>query len=270
MASWDADRKEVHLRLARARAVLRRADAVFSTWKEHSPINQLRSGEITVAEAPPEVAAVLEGVRRRVTVRGWFDPWAMPGGVDPTGYVKGWAAQRALATLAMPGVTGGDRQRRGRHSCLRPPGTGTALQGRHVDPSDRRRFACVVESPAGSQHRGHPSAAQHLIDPRTGQSAPRAASASVTGPDLGLADALATALAVAGPAGLAFIEPIEGYEGFIIGYDGRGNRRPVSRSTPTGPVPRLRANTEPYRGIKQPVVTKRLDPLHLPIGQRRG
>jgi FAD:protein FMN transferase len=48
----------------------------------------------------------------------------------------------------------------------------------------------------------------------------RCASASVTGPDLGLADAFATALAVAGPAGLDFIEPIEGYEGFVIGYDG--------------------------------------------------
>ena len=51
--------------------------------------------------------------------------------------------------------------------------------------------------------------------------AARVASASVTGPDLGLADALATALAVAGEAGLAFIEPLAGYEALIIGYDGR-------------------------------------------------
>ena len=44
--------------------------------------------------------------------------------------------------------------------------------------------------------------------------------AGVTGPDLGLADALATALAVAGADGLGFVEPIDGYEGFVIGYDG--------------------------------------------------
>jgi FAD:protein FMN transferase len=46
------------------------------------------------------------------------------------------------------------------------------------------------------------------------------ASASVTGPDLGLADALATALVVAGEPGLALIEPLDGYEALIIKADG--------------------------------------------------
>ena len=48
----------------------------------------------------------------------------------------------------------------------------------------------------------------------------RAASASVTGPDLGLADALATALVVAGHTGLRLIDAIDGYEGFVISLDG--------------------------------------------------
>ena len=217
----EADRKEVHLRLARARAVLRRADAIFSTWKEHSPINQLRSGEIIVAEAPPEVAIVLEACETaRSLSEGWFDPWAMPGGVDPTGYVKGWAAQSALATLAMPGVTGAIVNAAGDIAVFGHPGTGTVFRVAIVDPSDRRRFACIVELVAGIATSGNYERGEHLIDPRTGQSSARAASASVTGPDLGLADALATALAVAGPPGLALIEPIEGYEGFIIGNDG--------------------------------------------------
>jgi thiamine biosynthesis lipoprotein ApbE len=43
----------------------------------------------------------------------------------------------------------------------------------------------------------------------------------VIGPDLGLADALATAIAVAGPGGLALIEPLADYEALIIGLDGR-------------------------------------------------
>jgi hypothetical protein len=34
---------------------------------------------------------------------GWFDAWAMPGGVDPTGLLKGWAAQRAADTLRAAG-----------------------------------------------------------------------------------------------------------------------------------------------------------------------
>ena len=84
--------------VARAQAELRWVDDVFSTWKPESPVSRLRRGEIRLEDAPPEVAEVLELCRRaREASDGWFDPWAMPGGVDPTGLVKGWAAQRALA-----------------------------------------------------------------------------------------------------------------------------------------------------------------------------
>jgi len=217
----DVARKEVYLRIARARALLHRADAVFSTWKEHSPINQLRRGEITVAEAPREVATVLEAcAMARSLSDGWFDPWAMPGGLDPSGFVKGWAAQHALGALSMPGVTGGIVNAAGDVVASGSPGPCRPFRVAILDPSDRRRFACVVELDGGIATSGTYERGEHLIDPPTGQPVARAASASVTGPDLGLADALATALAVAGPAGLAFIEPIEGYEGYVIGYDG--------------------------------------------------
>ena len=80
--------------------MLERADEVFSTWRADSPVSRLRRGEITAADAPPEVAEVMSACRAaRQLSGGWFDPWAMPGGFDPTGYVKGWAAQRALAAL---------------------------------------------------------------------------------------------------------------------------------------------------------------------------
>ena len=146
----EVTRKEVYLRIARARAVLQRADAVFSTWKEHSPINQLRRGEITVAQAPPEVAAVLEGC---TTVRGlsdgWFDPWAMPGGFDPTGYVKGWAAQRALGALSMSGIMGGIVNAAGDVVASGCPGQGRPFRVAIVDPTNRQRFVCVVELDGG-------------------------------------------------------------------------------------------------------------------------
>ena len=56
----------------------------------------------------------------------------------------------------------------------------------------------------------------------------------MTGPDLGLADALATALAVAGEPGLAFIEPLEGYEAYIINADS-GRRRVDANSVVAAP-----------------------------------
>jgi thiamine biosynthesis lipoprotein len=207
--------------LHRARAALHNADEMFSTWKEHSPITKLRRDEITVGEAPPEVGEVL---RLCATARdlsgGWFDPWAMPGGFDPTGYVKGWAAQRALAALVSPGVSGaivnaaGDIASFGGRVGTNPFRFGI------VDPFSPGNLACVVEligalATSGTYERG-----KHLIDPHSGEASVRVASASVSGPDLGLADALATAVAVAGAEGLARVEELGGYEAMTISFDG--------------------------------------------------
>ena len=54
----------------------------------------------------------------------------------------------------------------------------------------------------------------------------------MTGPDLGLADALATAVAVAGEPGLALIDKLGGYEALIINSD--GSRR-GTKSFPIAP-----------------------------------
>ncbi len=48
----------------------------------------------------------------------------------------------------------------------------------------------------------------------------RCKSATVTGPELWLADALATGLLVSGEDGLAWIEVLEGYEGYVISETG--------------------------------------------------
>ena len=105
--------------------VLREADETFSLWKTDSPVSRLRRGETELAEVPREVADVLELCRTaRAWSRGWFDPWAMPGGVDPTGLVKGWAVERARDVLRQAGAAaalvsgGGDLAVLGR----RPPG----------------------------------------------------------------------------------------------------------------------------------------------------
>ena len=60
----------------------------------------------------------------------------------------------------------------------------------------------------------------HLLDPVTGAPAIRTVSATVVGPDLALADALATGLAVGGDEALGAIDGVEGYEGWLIRPDG--------------------------------------------------
>jgi thiamine biosynthesis lipoprotein len=200
---------------------LRQADDVFSTWKADSPMSRLRRGEITVAEAPSEVGDVLElCATARELSGGWFDPWALPGGVDPTGYVKGWAAQRALSALVAPFVVGAIVNAAGDIASFGGLGTSQPFRFGIVNPSAHRQLLCVVQgtnalATSGSYERG-----LHLIDPHTGSAVARVASASVSGADLGLADALATAVAVAGEEGLSMVADLDSYEAMIVTLDG--------------------------------------------------
>ena len=207
--------------LARARASLHHADEVFSTWQPHSPVSRLRRGEISLSQAPPEVAEVLERCAAAQELSGgWFDPWAMPGGVDPTGYVKGWAAQNAVAAFSGGTICGAIVNAAGDIASSGGLGHGQPFRIGITDPASPLRLAEIVELTGAIATSGTYERGSHLIDPHSGRAAARAASASVTGPDLGLADALATALAVAGEPGLALIEPLGGYEALVIGFDG--------------------------------------------------
>ncbi len=212
---------DIALLVHRACAVLHEVDRVFSTWKPDSPLSRLRRGEITCGEAPPEVAEVLElCANARQLSGGWFDPWAMPGGVDPTGYVKGWAAQRALGELASPLVTGAVVNAAGDIANSGQPGGSQPFRFGIIDPDSPGELVCIVEPPGAVATSGTYERGAHLIDPHTGRPTARVASASVTGPDLGLADALATAIAVAGEDGLGVVEALEGYEAMTVGFDG--------------------------------------------------
>jgi thiamine biosynthesis lipoprotein len=221
-AAADAQAVDLRRRLTAARTVLRHADEVFSTWRADSPISRLRRSEITAGDAPPEVPAVLAAcTTARELSGGWFDPWAMPGGFDPTGYVKGWAAQRALEELEGLAVSGALVNAAGDIASFGTQPSGAPFRIGIADPDEPRRLAEIVQLTACIATSGTYERGSHLIDPRSGERAARVASASVIGPDLGLADALATAVAVAGEAGLAFIEPLASYEALIIGHDGR-------------------------------------------------
>jgi FAD:protein FMN transferase len=212
---------EIFRKLATAQALLHRADAVFSTWNPRSPISRLRRAEITCSQAPAEVREVLDlcATARELT-GGWFDPWALPGGIDPTGYVKGWAAQRAIGAFCADNISGVIVNAAGDIASLGGLGPGRPFNIGIADPFSPRSLAAVAcltgaIATSGTYERGN-----HLVDPHTGRPASRVASASVTGPDLGLADALATALAVAGVPGLAMIETLDGYEAMVIAHDG--------------------------------------------------
>jgi FAD:protein FMN transferase len=214
-------REEVYLALAEARAGLHRADAVLSTWKPNSPLSRLRRGELQLEEAPPDVAEVLElCAAARDQSRGWFDPWAMPGGVDPTGLVKGWAARNAVRRIEAAGVTGAMVNAGGDIALAGAPEVARSWHIGIRDPWDGSRVIAVLEAEAAVATSGAYERGDHVLDPRTGRPSGVLASATVCGPDLALADAFATGLLAAGEPGLDWVGATDGYEGLIVRLDG--------------------------------------------------
>lgn len=219
----DISREAASEAIEVACTLLHQLDAIFSTWIVHSPMNRYRSGQITLDKAPPAIAEVLTRCEvARELSKGWFDPWAMPGGVDPTGLVKGWAVERCLDVLRSAGLrdalvnAGGDVGVMGEAS----PGQPWQIGIRHPWRADS--LARVIPTRVGVATSGPYERGFHLVNPFTTKQAHPGpvASATVTGPSLALADALATAAAVAGRAAVEFVSDIDGYELYLIGADG--------------------------------------------------
>ncbi len=59
-----------------------------------------------------------------------------------------------------------------------------------------------------------------MFDPFTGAPASSCASATVVGPALDMADALATALLAGGESAIGYVEQLDGYEALLIRHDG--------------------------------------------------
>lgn len=210
-----------HVAVDSACRALHRADEVFSTYDPDSPVSRLRRGEAALAALPPEVGEVLALCQKAKTAsRGWFDPWAMPGGVDPTGLVKGWAVQRAADILRQAGVGAALVNGAGDLAAVGSPAPGEPWRAGIRHPWRPDALACLVAVRAAIATSAAYERGAHLIDPATGQPASGVASATVTGPDLAMADALATALAVGGDDALAAIGALDGYAGYLIRADG--------------------------------------------------
>ncbi len=201
--------------------LLHRADATFSTWDAQSPVSRLRRGAARLSEMPAEVAEVLEMCEnaRRVS-GGWFDPWAMPAGVDPTGLVKGWAVERALAVLSEAGTEAAMVNGGGDIAVFGAPAAGGAWRVGIGHPWRAGALAAILEVSAAVTTSGSYERGPHLLDPFTGLRVSRAASATVTGPSLALADALATAMAVGGDEVLGIVAGLDGYAGYLTRPDG--------------------------------------------------
>jgi len=203
-------------------AWMRDVDERFSTYKSSSEISRIDAGSLRSDEASADVGDVLATCADlwRET-DGYFDVYAT-GGLDPSGYVKGWAVQVASDRLLAAGArnhcvnAGGDVRVRGHPR----PGEPWRVGVRH--PSDPAALCFVLAgtdlavATSGTYERG-----PHVVDPRRGRAATGLSSVTVTGTDLGRADAYATAAVAMGEAGLDWLAGLDGYESAAVTDDGR-------------------------------------------------
>ncbi len=201
-------------------------DRTFSLYKANSPLSRLVRGEIGVTDCPVEVGEILALARKcRDLTGGGFDPgWRRDGTTDPTGLVKGWAAQRASAILSAHGSrhhivnAAGDLCMQGQGR----PGQDWAVGIAH--PLRPGRLVAVVDggtmavaTSGGAERR------DHVIDPRSGRPAGALASVTVLGPDLSYADAFATAGVALGDDAPGLLECLDrdGWTSLVVFADGR-------------------------------------------------
>jgi thiamine biosynthesis lipoprotein len=183
--------------------LLHKVDQIFSTFIPDSQVSKIRSGQLQINQADQLLQEVWQGcLLAKDITDGAFDPWSVDGGFDPSGYVKGWAADQICNQLQAAGAkhiqvnAGGDIALRGGSSQGSPWHIGVA----HPEKTDLVSKIYEIYDGAiatsGTYERGN-----HIIDPQTKTIAVGARSATVVGENAGLVDALATALIVAGRDG---------------------------------------------------------------------
>jgi FAD:protein FMN transferase len=192
-------------------------DATFSPYREDSDVSRFGRGSLALADCAPELAEVLAACAEISALSGGYFT-ARPGGrFDPSGYVKGWAIERAAAMLTTAGSAehsvngGGDIQ------CVGDRGPGQPWRVGIADPLRPGSLALVVTgqdfavATSGVAERG-----AHIVNPHTGQPAVGLASLTVVGARLSATDAYATAAFAMGPAARDWVESLDGYEAFAV------------------------------------------------------
>lgn len=198
---------------------LRDIEDRFSTFLPTSEISRINKGELHVLDASPDVVEVLDACTWLEHLSdGVFNARRPDGSIDPAGFVKGWAAERAARLLAEAGLKnyylriGGDIQSHGTQA------TGDKWRVGIVDPHDATRIHSYVDIPenwaiatSGVAERG-----QHIWGKDSQPTNSQFSSMTVIGPHLMWADAFATIGYALGDAGIDWVEKFPDYTAFTL------------------------------------------------------
>ncbi|MEO5839889.1 MAG: FAD:protein FMN transferase [Acidimicrobiales bacterium] len=205
-------------------AELERLEEMFSTYRWSSEISRINRGDLDLARSSREVRDVLVACAWLESDSGGvfrIHPPDAPDAIDPSGYVKGWATERAAAHLSAAGLrnwcvnVGGDLVASGRPDATRP------WRAAVRDPADPLAVAIVIDvddaavATSATYERG-----DHLWGAKTRPSSEAIASLTVVGPRLAWVDAFATAAYVMGRDGVEWVATHDGYDALAITQSG--------------------------------------------------
>jgi FAD:protein FMN transferase len=205
----------------------RAVDERFSPYKPGSETSRIDRGELSEADAGPEMREVLAlSEETRLQTDGFFDVRGN-GHFDPSGLVKGWAIARAARLLDDDGFisfcieAGGDLELRGANDEGLPWAVGLRSP---FEPSRLIRKLLLTNrgiATSGTYIRG-----AHIWNPRTGAAADEIASMTVVGPNVYEADRFATAAFAMGREGIAFMAALPDFEAYMIEKSGMATFTP--------------------------------------------
>ncbi len=197
-------------------------DDKFSTYKDDSEITYINRHELKLERASRDMRTVFElAEQTRQETNGYFNI-LRDGAYDPSGLVKGWAIYNVSGLLRRKGFenfyveAGGDIEAAGKNA-----------QGQNWRVGIRNPFniheivKVVTITDGGIATSGTSIRGQHIYDPKsTAPLATSVVSLTVIGPNVYEADRFATAAFAMAEDGIAFIEDLDGFEGYQIDKNG--------------------------------------------------
>lgn len=206
-------------------AELRRADELFSTYRSDSQVSLIDHDLLDVADADPWVVDVLRLAEVAEALTQGLFCVRLPradgtASLDPSGIVKGWAAERAFQVLQSLDEhdvclnAGGD-------VVVATAGGGAPWRVGVERPGEPGLLGVIERSSGAVATSGTGARGAHLVDPRDGSVPDTLTSMTVVGPSLTWADVLATAAFVRGADAVRWLGRFPGYTGVSVARTGR-------------------------------------------------
>ncbi len=214
--------REARVAAATAQESLAATEARFSHFRADSEIERWLAGGRAGVSAVAEIRHVLDRCAQLAAhSAGAFRINKPSGRLDTAGYVKGYAIGKAVTAVRELGINdftlnvGGDSFSSGRAGIARPWRVAVS------DPRGPGILAVLDATDLGVATSGTAERGSHIWDAQGAPVGPGLLSLTVTGPDIALADAYATAAFAMGIPGVAWVGEHPGYQAMALTAGGQ-------------------------------------------------